>query len=210
VALAASLVCAGVSLAVGFYIAWALRPGWLILPLLWAGLLMTWNYSGPPLKLHYRGLGEAVVSIGLPIVPVVGFYLQAGRVEALPILASLPLAALQWAMILSIEFSAAQGDAAAGKRTVIVLLGAKRAAQWHNAGIIAAYLMLLPLVWVGVPLAVVGGLLLSVPLAALQVIRFRRGEWALPERWNSLELGDIVLLGGSVLSEIAAFAWLLR
>jgi 1,4-dihydroxy-2-naphthoate octaprenyltransferase len=208
VALATSLVCAGAALAVGLYIAFALRPGWLLLPLLWAGLLLTWSYSGPPLRLHYRGLGEALVSIGLPIVPLVGFYMQAGRVAALPILASLPLAALQWAMILSIEFSDEQGDAAAGKRTVIVLLGARRAAQWHNAGIIAAYLLLPLLALADAPLLAIGALAIWWPLAAWQVGRFRCGEWALPERWNSLELGDIALLGGSVVSEIAAFAWL--
>ena len=135
VALATSLFFVFASLAVGLYVAFALRPGWLILPLLWAGLWMTWSYSGPPLRLHYRGVGEALVSIGLPIVPLVGFFMQAGRVAALPILVSLPLAALQWAMILSIEFSDEQGDAAAGKRTVIVIWGARRAAIWHNAGI---------------------------------------------------------------------------
>ncbi|MFQ5859616.1 MAG: hypothetical protein ACE5LU_28800 [Anaerolineae bacterium] len=45
------------------------------------------------------------------LTPLVGFYLQSGRLELLPLLAVVPLCGLQFAQMLSIEFPDAAGDA---------------------------------------------------------------------------------------------------
>jgi 1,4-dihydroxy-2-naphthoate octaprenyltransferase len=105
-------------------------------------LVLAWEYSAPPLRLCATGLGEldtAIVVTGL--VPWLGFYLQAPDLAGLRTLlvAIVPLALLQIAMLLAIEFPDAAGDAATGKRTLVVRLGAARAAKLYVAITALAY-----------------------------------------------------------------------
>ena len=76
---------------------------------------LAWYYSAPPLRLCARGLGELTTAVVVTLcVPALGYYLQAGALRA-PLLAVCALpSALQFAMLLAIEFPDAAGDAAAG------------------------------------------------------------------------------------------------
>jgi 1,4-dihydroxy-2-naphthoate octaprenyltransferase len=90
-----------------------------------AMLVLAWEYSAPPLRLCASGAGEldtAIVVTGL--VPWLGFHLQAPDLTGahMLVLALVPCALLQIAMLLAIEFPDAEGDAATGKRTLVVRL----------------------------------------------------------------------------------------
>jgi 1,4-dihydroxy-2-naphthoate octaprenyltransferase len=175
-------------------------------PLLLATIIFAWEYSAPPLRLHSTGWGEldaALVVAGL--TPAVGFYLQAEQWRLLPLLAIAPLGALQFAMLLSIEFPDAAGDAAAGKRTLVVRLGAERAAALYQAVVAAAYLALPLLVAAGLPLIVAGAALLTSPIAVFQIARMRRGAFRDPARWESLAFWTVALLIATSTAELAAF-----
>jgi 1,4-dihydroxy-2-naphthoate octaprenyltransferase len=77
-------------------------------------LVLAWEYSAPPLRLHSTGLGELDTALVVTaLVPFAGYYLQAPGLQALPLLlcAIAPLCALQFAMLLAIEFPDAAGDA---------------------------------------------------------------------------------------------------
>jgi 1,4-dihydroxy-2-naphthoate octaprenyltransferase len=173
--------------------------------LLLAGFL-AWEYSAPPLRLHSRGLGELTVALIVPVLtPLVGFTLQAGTLSLLPVLVVFPLACFQFAMILVINFPDAAGDRQTGKDTLVIRLGAQKAARLHGLVIALAYGSLPLLWWAGVPGLAVLALALPLPLGAWLAWRMQRGDGARPEAWNSLGFWSIGLLMGSAGLVLLAF-----
>jgi 1,4-dihydroxy-2-naphthoate octaprenyltransferase len=209
VALAAALCLTAVALLGTMALGLVVRPGWPTFGLLLLALGLAWGYSAPPLRLHSRGLGELSVAVLVAgLTPLVGFYLQSGRLAALPLLAVAPLCLFQFAMLLAIEFPDAAGDAAAGKRTLVVRHG-RRAARLYIVVLILAYAILPLLVTAGLPWPVAVALLLPGPVAAWQGWRVWRGAWAEPARWGSLAFWTIGLLMSSAAAELAIFLALL-
>ncbi len=105
-----------------------------------AMITLAWQYSAPPGRFCARGLGEATTALVVTVmVPVFGFLLQARAVGRPILLAAALPCALQFAMLLAIEFPDAAGDAAAGKRTLVVRLGALPAARLYAALTLAAF-----------------------------------------------------------------------
>ncbi len=177
--------------------------------LLLAAIVLAWFYSAPPLRLHSRGLGELTVALIVPVLtPLVGYTLQVGRPGWLPLLAVFPLACFQAAMILVINFPDAAGDRHTGKRTLVVRLGAARAARLHAALLATAYLSLPSLVGAGLPALPAIGVLLPLPLGLWLTWRMRGGAWRDPAEWNGLAFWSIGLLMASAGLELAAFGWL--
>ena len=123
----------------------------------------------------------------------------------MPLLGVLPLCCLQLAMLLTIEFPDAVGDAIAGKRTLVVRLGGARAARLLVLMLLAAYAVLPLLVALGLPSWVAVGATVTAPLAAWQGWRVWRGAWANPARWNSLGFWAIALLMSTATAELLAF-----
>jgi 1,4-dihydroxy-2-naphthoate polyprenyltransferase len=77
----------------------ALLHGLVWLPVLvLIGAALLWAYSFPPLRMSYRGHGELLQGLGVGVIlPVVGFYAQAGGFAGLPWLGLLPCFLLGWA-----------------------------------------------------------------------------------------------------------------
>lgn len=145
---------------------------WLTSPLLfWLGLLgvaLGYAYSGPPLALNYRGLGEWVVALDFGVLAVLGaYYVQTGTLGTAALLASLPVALLVAAILFVNEFPDHESDAAAGKRTLVVLLGPRRAWPLLPA-LLGGALALIVLGWgLGLLPATTLLALLAAPLAIL-------------------------------------------
>lgn len=204
-----ALFFGGVALLASIALSSFVQPAALTLPLLLLSMLLAWEYSAPPLRLHSRGLGEVTVALLVPVLtPLVGYYLQAGVLTALPLLASWPLACLQAGMILVINFPDAAGDRQASKRTLVIRLGAAGAVRLYLTLIAVAYLSLPLLVWAGLPPAAALAVAIPLPLACWQGWRMWRGEWQEPAAWNSLGFWSIGLLMGSATLEMLAFFWL--
>src|SRR5438309_967131 len=89
--------------------------------------------------------------------------------DADAVLGGLPLMALQFAMLLAINFPDAAGDAAVGKRTLVVRYGARTGAILRAAALAMPYLSLPVLLWLGLPPLVAWALLLLSPLALWQL-----------------------------------------
>ena len=112
------------------------------LALLLPALALAWGYSGPPLWLNRRGLGELSGAILVPgLTALLGYQLQLGRLDAPVLLAVAPLCTLQLAMLLVVGIPDVEGDLAVGKGTLPARLGRRRAAALYLAALAAAYLM---------------------------------------------------------------------
>jgi len=210
VALYASLVLMAIALSAALVLAVVVQAGPLILPLLLLALALAWFYSAPPVRLHSRGWGELSATIVVPcLTPLVGYYAQAGRLSPLPFLAVVPLACLQFALLMAISFPDAAGDAVAGKRTLVVQLGARSGAILRGAAIALAYLWLPLLVVLGLPSLAALALLPLTPLAIWQLWRTARGDWLHPARWNLLAFLSVAHLFAAISLELGAFLLLL-
>lgn len=90
-----------------------------------AGVLISFFYTAPPLRLVHRGLGEVAVALGFGPIMVLGAYVvQAGRLSAEALIASVPVAILIALVLYVNEIPDRRGDASVGKRTLPVRMSA--------------------------------------------------------------------------------------
>lgn len=111
----------------GLWLAFHSSPGLLLIGL--AGLFIGWAYSAPPLQLMSRGIGELAIVSAWLLVTLGSDYVQRGSFSPFPLLACLPFALLVANILYINQFPDRLGDAAAGKKTVVVRLGAEQA-RW--------------------------------------------------------------------------------
>jgi 1,4-dihydroxy-2-naphthoate octaprenyltransferase len=143
-----------------------------------AGIICAFFYQAPPLKFSYRGFGELAVAISYGPLICCGTYLvQRGKVDIEPVLLSIPLGLLIATFLWVDEFPDCPSDAKAGKRTVVVRLGRKRASRVFPVIFAIAFGMLLVLPFFGLPKQVLLGGVAIIPAvaAALRV-------WKNPEK----------------------------
>jgi len=125
-----------------------------------AGMALAFFYHAPPLRLCYRGLGEMAVAITYGPLVCAGTYLvQRHALPARVILAALPLGIAIAAFLWINEFPDRRADEKAGKRTLVVRLGAARASAYFTALVAAT--------WTGIALLPLSGLSRGVWLGAI-------------------------------------------
>ena len=130
--------------------------------------------------------------------------LQAGTLARPIFLAAALPCALQFAMLLAIEFPDAAGDAAAGKRTLVVRMGALSAARLYAALTLAAFGALPLWALAGLPARVALAPLVLAPIAVWQAVRVARGGYRDRDRWGSIAFWSVALLIASAGVELAA------
>jgi 1,4-dihydroxy-2-naphthoate octaprenyltransferase len=126
-----------------------------------AGVSLAWFYHAPPLRLSYRGLGELAVGAAYGPGIVCGVVLTLRhRIGTDVLFAALPLGLLIAAFLWINEFPDYVADRSAGKRTLVVRLGRRRASGVFAAMVGIAYGAVLALPALGCPpatlLALVG------------------------------------------------------
>lgn len=168
-------------------------------------VVLAWVYSAPPLRLCARGLGELDTAIVVTVlVPLLGFTLQGGVATKLLALTIAPLAMLQFAMLLAIEFPDAAGDAMTGKRTLVVRLGARPAALLY------VVITLLAFVWpaiaygFGLPGQVAALMAVPAPIAIWRIARI--ADHADANAFERLTFWAVFLLVAT--SALALLGWL--
>lgn len=103
-------------------------------------LTLLWLYSFAPVRLSYRGGGEFLQMAGVGVIlPVFGYYIQAGSLEAFQWRYAAALLPLQLACAFSTTLPDEPSDRAGGKKTIAVILGGNRA----KAIVIALHLLTL-------------------------------------------------------------------
>jgi 1,4-dihydroxy-2-naphthoate octaprenyltransferase len=163
--LGASLASLAVACALGVYLNGIAR-GNAILTLGLVGVFLGYFYSGAPLRLGYRGLGEAVIGLGFgPMMAAGSYYVQADALSTRVLLISVPVGLLIALVLLINGFPDREADAAAGKRTVVVLAGPRTAAALYRAGLAGVYVVVALLICSGVLPVHALGVFLTLPLA---------------------------------------------
>ncbi|SFD87051.1 1,4-dihydroxy-2-naphthoate polyprenyltransferase [Blastococcus tunisiensis] len=122
-----------------------------------------WTYTGGPAPYGYRALGEVFVFVFFGPVAVVGTtFVQTGTVPGLAVAVSVPVGLLIVAILVVNNLRDIDGDAAAGKRTLAVLLG-DRVTRLVFAGLFVVAFAVVAAVGLGRPWALVA--LLAAPLS---------------------------------------------
>ena len=115
-----------------------------------AAIVAALAYSGGPWRYGYRGLGELFVFVFFGLVAVAGTaYLQTGRIHPLFVAASVPVGALITAILVVNNLRDLPTDAAAGKRTLAVVLGARGTMLEYAGLLVLAFLVPLVLAATG-------------------------------------------------------------
>jgi 1,4-dihydroxy-2-naphthoate polyprenyltransferase len=125
----------GAAMAVGVYL--TLIAGWKIVALGLFAMACAVAYTGGPVPLGYHGMGDLLVLLFFGFAAVCGTaFVQLGRVPPEAVWASIPVGALATAILVVNNLRDRAGDAACGKRTLAVRLGA-RAARLEYALLVA-------------------------------------------------------------------------
>ncbi|HET7632491.1 MAG TPA: 1,4-dihydroxy-2-naphthoate octaprenyltransferase [Gemmatimonadaceae bacterium] len=176
--LAAMLAFGVLSAAIGVYFALAGRPAVLLFGL--GGLGVGFVYTGRPLRLAHRGLGELAVAVAFGVGIVCGAaYVQTGGVPMVALAASVPVSVLVALILFMNGFQDAPSDDEVSKRTIVVRLGLKRASRTYPWIATVAGLALVAFVVAGTlpALALLG--LAGFPLF-LKAARVVRSKYAAP------------------------------
>ncbi|MFQ5473158.1 MAG: prenyltransferase, partial [Dehalococcoidia bacterium] len=103
-----------------------------------AGVLLSFFYTAPPLRLVHRGLGELTVALGFGPIMVLGAYVvQAERLAWEPFVASIPVAILIALVLYVNEIPDRRSDAVVGKRT----LPTRLSRDWVTRGFLISSLL---------------------------------------------------------------------
>jgi 1,4-dihydroxy-2-naphthoate octaprenyltransferase len=159
-------------------------------------------YSLPPLALASRGLGELAVAVAFGLPVTVSAWLQAGGFSLAGVLAAAVMGCWTAAILICNEVPDIRADEAAGKRTLVVRLGAKSAPSLYVAVQAVAAALQLALGWLSdlPPWATVPPLLIMLAaLAAAPLMMGGRGGQLAAIRITLA----IHLLGGSWLAAAA-------
>jgi 1,4-dihydroxy-2-naphthoate octaprenyltransferase len=132
---------------------------------------LMWVYSFPPFRLSYRGHGELLQGVGLGVLlPVAGFYAQAGTLTGLSPSTLAPGFLLGYAGNVVAALADAPSDAASSKRTLPVRRGEPRARRTALVAMGAAVLA----TPVAAPLAGVPAWVLVIAVAGAALARAAR------------------------------------
>ncbi len=156
------LVAAACGIALSFI------SGWPVLVLGLAGAFIAYFYVAPPIKFGYRGKGysEIAILLAFGVLPVTGaYYVQTSHLDYRALLLSLPIGILTTLILFNHHFLHWEADRQAGKRTLVVVWGEKRALQFSRLLLILAYVSLVLCVATGaLPLYALLALLTAIPL----------------------------------------------
>ena len=122
-------LCLGLGILGVVSIAWQ-QQDFTILGVILLCCLLGYTYQGPPFRLGYQGLGEIICFFCFgPLAVAAAYYSQVQSWSATSLSASIILGVSTSLILFCSHFHQVEDDIAAGKRSPIVRLGTRRAAQ---------------------------------------------------------------------------------
>ena len=153
------------SLVVGLYL--SLTVGWFALGIAIPGILLSYFYAAPPVKLDYRGLGMGELAIFLSFgpIPCLGtYYVLTGGLSLIPLILSIPTGLLTTSVLLSHDKIFFDAYSEAGKRSLAVVLGRNLTNKLIFALGLVAYLLVFLFILLGYAPVYAAAVLLTIPL----------------------------------------------
>lgn len=123
----------------------AIISGWVVLVFGVLGALIAYFYVAPPLRFGYRGKGysELAILAAFGILPVAGaYYVQTSHLDYRAFLLSLPIGLLTTLILFNHHFLHWKADREAGKKTLVVVWGEKKALVFSRWLLLLAYVSL--------------------------------------------------------------------
>jgi 1,4-dihydroxy-2-naphthoate octaprenyltransferase len=152
-----------------------LTKSFFVLALGLIGIIGGYSYTAPPLKLGYRTAGEITIGLLFGILPVYGsYYIQTLSFNALPTPPAAIVAVLIFLVIFANEFPDFNADRAAGKKTLVVTLGIKNAANFYRAILIV--LCVLAVIYAIANLKALVSAVLLIPIISISAICFKNAD----------------------------------
>ncbi len=169
--LAAAAGCFAVACVAGLIL--AIFTAWWLIAVGAAAVLAAWAYTGGKHPYGYHGLGEVAVFAFFGVAAVVGTaYVQAGRLTWLEFAAAVPVGLLACALLVINNLRDIPSDAAAGKRTLAVMIGDTRTRLLYAGCALVPFLTALAIAPAR-PLALLT--LAALPLAVMPIRVVRAG-----------------------------------
>lgn len=127
--------------AIGLYLN-AILPGNTILLIGVLGVFLAFFYTGDPIRIGYSRLGEAAVGLGFgPIMVLGSYYVQAHSLSWDVLWVSLPVGILIAAVLYINEFPDYEADKKVRKKTLVVILGKRKAIKIYYVLLGSTYLV---------------------------------------------------------------------
>ncbi len=151
----------------------ALTSSWWLVLVGAASIAAAWYYTGGRRPYGYSGLGEVSVFVFFGLVATIGTsFAQVGSVTWPAVLAGIAVGLLACAVLMANNLRDIAGDTVAGKRTLAVRLGDRRARQAYAGLVTVPYVLLFVLAASG-PAALLA--FVSLPLALRGIRAVARG-----------------------------------
>lgn len=166
---AAAFSCFGIGAVLGLVL--AATSAWWLLAVGAVAILAAWFYTGGRTPYGYRALGEVSVFVFFGLVAVLGTtYVQAGELHWTAVLGAVGVGSIACALLVANNLRDIPTDTVSGKRTLAVVLGAKRSRLMYAALLVLAFL-LVAVAAVATPWALLGLLALPLGVRATKVVR---------------------------------------
>ena len=176
-ALRAAAVCGIAALLITILATGSGLLSWTYLWMLLLGLVLGLAYSMKPMALERRGLGELTNAfLGGYLMVLSRDLPQAGELGAPQLLACFPIFLAVWINLIAVHWAGREADAAVGKRTLVVIMG---------AGSLRLYPVLVLLLYLStgllriagmIPAGVFVGIAITLPLAIFSYWHFLRSQ----------------------------------
>lgn len=180
-----SFVFAGI---IGLFL--VLTRGWIIVALGLIGVLSGYFYTT---QLAPRGIGEFIVGINCgPLVVIGSYFVQTQTMALEPLVASIPIGILIFAVLWINEIPDIYVDAKAGKKTLVTRVGRKRAADIYGWLMFSTYAVIL----LAVSLSLMPWLtlisFLTIPLA-LRAVHIAKRDYGDPRKLIPANAGTVLV-----------------
>ena len=203
------IVCFSIGSGIGLYLDYIL-PGHTLLIIGLVGVFLAYFYSAAPVHIGYTGLGEIACGLGFGPVMVLGaYYVQTGKLAWQPLWVSIPIGVLIALVLYINEFPDWESDKRANKRTLVVILGKRRAVWLYIAFLLLNYAFIAAGVIGRIfpPLILISFLTIPLAFRAVKVSRenFDKISELLPANAATIALHlslGILLSGGYLLDKV--------
>jgi 1,4-dihydroxy-2-naphthoate octaprenyltransferase len=192
-AIIAAYIFLAVAVVIGLCLYLYFKTGPLTIPLGAIAIVIGYFYTAGPLRLSYRGLGE--ISIWFTcgwLATITGYYLQAGQLDAVATLTSLPGAISVFLVILMNEIPDIRSDRLSGKNNLAVRLGGEKAGILYSILLVLCYITIIVIVFFGVPVISLYLSVILLPLIIWNIQTIRSKGLAVKEVQEPLSMRTMV------------------